>query len=167
MEIKKIPFIPEFQLQNISARAIENALFDNLVQSIDMFKGARVEMTEKKIAIQIAISVDSKCIERDPVSRIGQVENPYMLSEGLKQTLEPFLDIKKKINTSVVRVKKGEAIIIELNTLKTINNLFEPAGDGYEYEIFAIIPQKNNSILQLSKSKIKHYNKDKNNSRGC
>lgn len=164
--MSRISFIPEIAKANFYVNRLEEELLKNLKPTIEGLMGVRFNIKGNRFSVQIAVNCKSKLIEKNPALNIGlgEVENPYTISEDLKKLLADYLIAEAPIHTSILKAGKNKEprMIIDLNPMLALLNVVEEPKEGTHYEITRVINQKNNSILELSM--IKNRNK-KNNRR--
>lgn len=115
-------------------------------------KDGRIE-----VSAQLAISIDSPLIELEKSAKLTtlEIENPYKISDKLKEIIRPFTKQNQTIKYNILtynqgRHKKKKKFVIELDPIKTLWSVLEAPPEGFEYIVTGAVSQKNNSQLQLA-----------------
>ena len=161
--MSRISFIPEIAKANFYVNRLEEELLKNLKPKVEGLMGVRFNIKGNRFSVQIAIDCRSKLIKKNPALNIGlgEVENPYSVSEELKTALADYLISEAPIHTSILKAGKNKEprMILDLNPMLALLNVIEEPKEGTHYEITRVINQKNNSILELSMIKNKKNNR--------
>lgn len=166
---KVIKFVPDRPSMKLRRGTIIGALNANLRTLVPGFEGARLEIKNCSIAIQIALRPTDVMFKKDVVGNIfdgyDESKSKYKLTQEGISKLSDFITTNAEIPVEVVRKGKMVYIIVSLNPLKTIEKILEPAPQGYDYVIDAIentTKDKGSITLALQK---KRTPKKRNNKR--
>lgn len=165
--MSKINFVPEISKARFFLNNLERQLLENLKPEIRGLIGVRFSIKGRKFETQIAIDCKSDLIAKNPALNLnlGEVENPYTVTEELKRILAPYLIPNKPIHTQVVKAgkRKEPRVIIDLNPMLALVGVLEDPKEGFHYEITGVVNHKNNSELEISMMRNRPVKNNNNN----